>query len=67
MKTRVYLKQHIQGTKQSILVLDVSEIYNGERYFIGWLMLKNGSEVPYQIREKDVNRMVKQGRMVRFQ
>ena len=66
MKTRVYLKQRKDGS-QTLFVTDWSEVFKGERYFNGNQIMRNGKWCEYDMLEKDINRMVKEGRMVRIQ
>lgn len=66
MKTRIYLKQRKDGT-QTMFVAHNTEIFDHERYFIGSQIMRNGRWGEWEMTEKDMNRMVKQGRMQRIQ
>lgn len=66
MTTRVYLKQRRDGA-QRVFVAISSEVFKGERYFDGYQTSKNGSWVEWDMTEKNMNRMIRKGRMVRIQ
>lgn len=66
MKTRVYLKQRKDGT-QTMFVAECSEVFKRERYFNGSQIMRNGKWADYDMLEKDINRLVRNGRMLRVQ
>lgn len=67
MQTRVYLKENIARTKQVMFVAYESEICDDERYFNGYQSTITGGWVEWDMLEKDINRLTKEGRMVRIQ
>lgn len=66
MEARIYLKEGAKG-KQMLFVATSSEVWNGERFFDGYQSKPDGTWVEWDMLEKDINRKVKNGKMVRLQ
>lgn len=65
VEARIYLKQLKE--RQTMCVLVSSEVFKGVRYFDGYQVDRNGNWIEWDMTEKDLNRMVKEGRMQRVQ
>lgn len=50
-----------------MFVVTSSEVFNGERFFDGYQFSRKGTWMEWDMTEKHLNKMVKDGRMVRIQ
>ncbi len=67
MRTRVYIKETSTSKRQTIFVATSSDIFDGKRYFDGFQLDRNGEWKDWDMAETRINKMIKEGMMVRIQ
>lgn len=67
MVTRVYLKEAPKSKRQTIFVAVSSDVFGGKRYFDGYQLNSKGEWEDWDMAETRINKLVKNGSMVRIQ